>query len=301
MNALWIKLAFSVSCLAALLWWTDAAGVWARLQDAHSTWIGFALLAVTAATWSMARRWQVSARALGIEISYPLALREYYLAQLVNSTVPGGVAGDATRAVRVRHEVDLKRAVQSVMVERVLGQIAMFGLVFVGFAAALVIPGGLDWPMASWVVPIGLGSCALVVFILSQGSGPVGRFAHLVIRLQRQPEMVVHGVLTTGCLIFAFYACARATGTRIPASGWGTLIPLILSAMLIPLSVGGWGWREGAAAAMFPLIGASANAGIAAGIAYGAVLLFAALPAGLILFGWNALKALSIAKKSHPT
>ena len=39
------------------------------------------------------------------------------------------------------------------------------------------------------------------------------------------------------------------------------------------------GWREGAAAALFPLIGASAGAGVAAGIAYGAMLLLAALPA----------------------
>jgi hypothetical protein len=48
--------------------------------------------------------------------------------------------------------------------------------------------------------------------------------------------------------------------------------------MLMPLSVGGWGWREAAAAALFPLAEASAGAGVAAGLAYGAVLLVASLP-----------------------
>jgi len=48
--------------------------------------------------------------------------------------------------------------------------------------------------------------------------------------------------------------------------------------MLIPLSVAGWGWREGAAAALFPMFGASVEAGVAMGICYGTLVLIAALP-----------------------
>lgn len=301
MTASWIKLAVSLGCLAALLWWTEATGVWTRLKGTEPTWIGLALLAMTAATLSMTRRWQLVARALGMRISYSLALREYYLAQLVNSALPGGVAGDAARAVRMRHEADLKRAAQSVVIERLLGQIAMFGLVFAGFVIALTVPGGLDWPAASWALPIGLASFALVAIYASRRAGASGRFVQMILRLQRQPEMLVHAAVTTGCLIFGFYACARATGTLIPAEAWATLIPLILSAMLIPLSVGGWGWREGAAAALFPLIGASASAGIAAGIAYGAVVMIAALPAGLVLFARRAREIIPTTGKSHST
>lgn len=301
MTTSWIKLAVSLGCLAALLWWTEATGVWTRLQDAKPAWIGLALLAMTAATLSMARRWQLAARALGMQISYPLALREYYLAQLVNSALPGGIAGDAARAVRMRHEADLKRAAQSVVLERLLGQIAMFGLLFAGFAIALTVPGGLDWPAASWALPIGLASFILVTLAASRRASASGRFVHMILHLQRQPEMLVQSVVATGCLIFGFYACARATGTLIPPEGWATLIPLILSAMLIPLSVGGWGWREGAAAALFPLIGASASAGIAAGIAYGAVIMIAALPAGLVLFTRRADETFPTTGKSHST
>jgi len=62
-----------------------------------------------------------------------------------------------------------------------------------------------------------------------------------------------------------------------------TLIPLILTAMLIPLSVAGWGWREGAAAALFPLAGAAPDAGLAASAAFGALMLAAAMPGALWL------------------
>jgi hypothetical protein len=56
------------------------------------------------------------------------------------------------------------------------------------------------------------------------------------------------------------------------------LVPLILSAMLIPATIGGWGFREGAAAALFPLAGASASAGFATSVAFGLVILAASLP-----------------------
>ncbi|MBE3640410.1 lysylphosphatidylglycerol synthase domain-containing protein, partial [Mangrovicoccus algicola] len=78
--------------------------------------------------------------------------------------------------------------------------------------------------------------------------------------------------------IGAFAAAARATGTTLTAAGAALAVPLILAAMLLPLSSGGWGWREGAAAAVFPLIGQDPAAGLSASIAYGLACLAAALP-----------------------
>ena len=86
----------------------------------------------------------------------------------------------------------------------------------------------------------------------------------------------------------AFAATARATGTPLTAEASVTLIPLILTAMLIPLSIGGWGWREGAAAALFPLAGAPAGAGLVTGATYGVLILIAALPGAF----WLARPAL---------
>ncbi|MEL7124725.1 MAG: lysylphosphatidylglycerol synthase transmembrane domain-containing protein [Pseudomonadota bacterium] len=293
MTTRWIKLAVSCGCLAALLWWTDAAQVLARLQGANLAWVAVALAAITTATLSMARRWQLAAAAFDLPLSYPRALREYYLAQLVNTVLPGGVAGDVTRAVRARADAGLTQAAQSVMAERLLGQIAMLSLMFAGFATALVIPGGLPWATLGWIVLGTLAGCAVTALVLARSRSATGRFVHRTLTLCRWPAMQLHGVITTACLILGFYACARATGAAIPAAGWATLIPLILCAMLIPLSVGGWGWREGAAAALFPLIGAPASAGVATGITYGVVLFVAALPAAALLITPNFTNTLT--------
>ncbi len=287
-----IRLGVSAGCLAALLWWTDAAAVLARLRGADMTWIALSLLALTAATLSMAARWKAAADAFGMSISYGLAVREYYLAQLINTVLPGGVAGDVTRAVRAREAADLTRAAQSVMAERMLGQIAILGLMFAGFAVAMLMPGGPDWGASGWIVLAVLAGCSVATWVLSRQDHATGRFVAEILRLARRPAMLCLGAITTLCLIFGFYACARATGVIIPIAGWTTLIPLVLCAMLIPLSVGGWGWREGAAAVLFPIIGAPASAGIATGITYGVVLFAAALPAGLILFRQNLFENL---------
>jgi hypothetical protein len=51
--------------------------------------------------------------------------------------------------------------------------------------------------------------------------------------------------------------------------------------MLIPLSFSGWGLREGAAAALFPVAGLTAAQGLATSVAFGLVFLIAVLP-GLV-------------------
>jgi uncharacterized membrane protein YbhN (UPF0104 family) len=86
---------------------------------------------------------------------------------------------------------------------------------------------------------------------------------------------------TTGCNVAAFALCARAVGAPLPLGAVLGLVPLILFTMLIPLTVAGWGLREGAAAALFPVAGASAEAGLAASIAFGLVFVAAVLPGAL--------------------
>ncbi|MCX7300607.1 MAG: lysylphosphatidylglycerol synthase domain-containing protein [Rhodobacterales bacterium] len=102
---------------------------------------------------------------------------------------------------------------------------------------------------------------------------------------------VALSVLTVSCNVAAITFAARATGTEMPLIVVLTVPPLILTAMLLPISAGGWGLREGAAAAFWPLMGGAAAAGIAASISFGLVSLAASLPGLLMLIGpsrWRA-------------
>jgi hypothetical protein len=81
---------------------------------------------------------------------------------------------------------------------------------------------------------------------------------------------------------FAF--AAQAVGGQIGLPQVLYAVPMILAAMLVPLSVAGWGYREGAAAAVFPLIGASAATGVSASVVFGCVILVAGLPGIAVMF-----------------
>ncbi|MGK7652299.1 lysylphosphatidylglycerol synthase transmembrane domain-containing protein [Roseovarius sp. B08] len=273
-----IKLLVSAALMAAMLWWTDTAQVGARLARADWGWLAVSLAALTLATLSMARRWQLTAQALEIPIGFGAAVREYYVAQLINSVLPGGVLGDVGRAVRVRRQADLARAGQSVAAERLMGQVAMFALLALGLIGAVLVPGGIAWPGGVWALLVALPVLCAVALWGARRFETTRSFPALVWRLIGHQRIVVHALLGALLLVLGLYAAARATGSVIPPEGLFTVLPLVFCAMLVPLSVAGWGWREGAAAALFPLIGLDANAGVAMGICYGAMMLVSALP-----------------------
>ena len=73
-------------------------------------------------------------------------------------------------------------------------------------------------------------------------------------------------------------------GVSLPPATALVLVPLIVFTMLMPFTVGGWGLREGAAATLLPLAGATAAQGLAASVAFGLAFLVATLP-GLVALG----------------
>ncbi|WP_223427890.1 lysylphosphatidylglycerol synthase transmembrane domain-containing protein [Tateyamaria pelophila] len=275
-----IRLAVSTAVIAVLLTVNDLADLGARLREADLRWLAACVAGIGAITGLCALRWRWVARDLGLPLRYDRALREYFYATLVNQVVPGGIAGDVARAIRVTQPGALRRAAQSVVVERAVGQIATLLLLMLGLTISLAIPGGIVWP---WWTGTALACLALVAagaFFVKQRRNPDTRaFLAPLWTTLRAPRQIALAILIALLLNLSFYASARAVGVILPLAAVFTVIPLVLTAMMIPLSVGGWGWREGAAAVLFPLAGATAAQGIAAGIAYGACMLIAALPA----------------------
>lgn len=278
--------------------WTLAGGgdSLARLASANIGWIALAFVTVNIQTMLSARRWQITAAPLGLRIGLWRAISEYYLSQLVNQALPGGILGDAGRAVRSRHAADLPRAAQAVVIERLLGQVALLAVFALGIVLLATGTGH-----ASLLDPAtGLLSLALLAAGAAVLAGGLALLWVPRLRLVAwSAARILRGCIVSEglwlrqgslsiaiavCNIMAFALCFRATGSVLPAGVALVLIPLILLAMLVPLTVGGWGLREGTAAALFPLAGGTAEAGLAASVAFGLVLLVSALPGAIALF-----------------
>ncbi|HKK36294.1 MAG TPA: lysylphosphatidylglycerol synthase transmembrane domain-containing protein [Paracoccaceae bacterium] len=284
--------------LLALLWrMVDGAAALEHLAGARPGWLLAAVAALTAQTMLSALRWRLTAGRLGIAIGRWTAVREYYLGQIVNQTLPGGVLGDAGRAMRSRRDAGLLAAGQAVAFERLAGQVALGLLFAAAVAGTLAVPGGFDWP--GWLLtPVLLaigGAGAVVPVLMLAGARLPGRLGRAVgeparafMRATWSPGVRARQAgLSLGaasCNVVAFACCASAIGVTLPPATALALVPPILFTMLIPVTVSGWGLREGAAVALLPLAGASASEGMAASVAFGLAVLAAALP-GVAAFG----------------
>ena len=78
--------------------------------------------------------------------------------------------------------------------------------------------------------------------------------------------------------LLIFCLSARAVHAPLDAASALLAIPLVLSAMALPVSVGGWGLREASAAVLWPLLSMPASNGAASALTYGIVILIGALP-----------------------
>ncbi|MEO0547410.1 MAG: lysylphosphatidylglycerol synthase transmembrane domain-containing protein [Pseudomonadota bacterium] len=286
-----------ITFLAIAVWlllsvdWNEAVGL---LASADWRWLAAAAAALTLQTILSALRWRMTAGRLGITLSVPQAVQEYYLSLIVNQSLPGGVLGDAGRAVRARGQAGLMAAGQSVLFERLAGQIGLVAVLVGGLCAALVYPvdgssaralvSGILWGFGIALI---VATCAAIVFLWHKDSS--SRVRRLLFPLYtcifasevRRPQMML-SLGTAICNVAAFGFCAAALGVHFGLITLAVLVPLILFAMLLPLSISGWGPREGVAAALFPIFGATAGQGLATSITFGLVFLVSVLP-GLVL------------------
>ncbi len=238
-------------------------------------------------------RWRVVARALGLSIGLPGAISAYYRSLFLNSVLIGGVLGDVHRAVRHgRSAGDLVRGLRAVGWERLCGQIIQ---AVVTAVVLLVLPSpvrpALPYVLAG--VAVVAGCAALVGWRAARrGSSRLTRAAravsddlrHGLLAREVWPQLVLASVLVVAGHTATFVVAARAAGSTLPL---GELLPLLMVvqvAVAIPLSIGGWGLREGAAAWAFAAAGLGAATGVTIATLYAVLMLTAVSPgAGLLL------------------
>ncbi len=118
-------------------------------------------MSLTLQTILSALRWRLTAARLGQVIGVGEAVREYYLGQVVNQSLPGGMVGDAGRAVRTGRRAGLVRAGQAVVLERFAGQFAV-AVVMIAAGAAATLTRRADWPCPAGSAGLSSGSPGLL-------------------------------------------------------------------------------------------------------------------------------------------
>jgi uncharacterized membrane protein YbhN (UPF0104 family) len=97
------------------------------------------------------------------------------------------------------------------------------------------------------------------------------------------PGIALSSAIVVTGYVATFLVAARTAGITMSTMRLLPLALLVLLAMTIPLSMGGWGLREGAAAWVFTLAGLSAAEGVSTAVVYGVLVLVASLPGAVVL------------------
>jgi len=285
----WWRLGVAIFALGLVLWTVDRRVAWRHLAAADLPWLGLGVALTIPTTLVMAMRWMYTAKRVGFELPWTVAVSDYYAALLLNQTLPGGVMGDVARVVRPRGGIRPPEGavLRSVVIERASGQVALF-LMLVGSAAiwgaedlwlglaasasAFALAGIAVLTVArhpSWSVALGLRRWGLDVRAALWGRAAV--------------VQLMSSLFGVGCLVAIFWTSARAVGLTLTFAQALMVVPWMLAATTLQITVGGWGVREASVVALFDWAQLSGAQGAAASIVYGLVCLAGALPGALLL------------------
>lgn len=294
------KLALTGGLLAALAVRLDWSDVAARLATADWRPLALALAVLMAGTAIAAERWYRLMRHLALDVRRALAFRATFAGWFLGQFLPGTVGGDAARLWFLwRARQPLRDSVQSVVLDRVAALIAVLVLILASLphlfalaapemarsalAAALLASGAVglfllvEPPWPHW---LRRGRVAAVLdFVDALRRSLRSRAAALAVAL----ALVMHLLTVTAVILIA-----AALGIAV---GYRDTIGIVATATLlsaVPISINGWGVREGTMVAGFALIGISAQDAFLISVIYGLGVMAAVSPGSVLwLGGWR--------------
>ncbi|MBI4729499.1 MAG: flippase-like domain-containing protein [Acidobacteria bacterium] len=249
-----------------------------------------------------ALRWQVFLRPLGILLGAPTVLRLYFVGMFFNAFLPTGIGGDAYKAARLRRGPGtLAPALASVLLDRLAGLMALGAI---GLVAVAVRAGAGDFGGPSRARVVGLAGLlaagsitagALVVafgdrFLRGrEGTGMLsrlGRAISAVCRGGRDRRAAatggIYGIAFQALVMVSQVFLARALRLDVPVAGLVAVVVLSSLASMIPVTINGLGFREGAYVWGFGAYGTAHDSALAFALLVLAVLLATSAVGGLV-------------------
>jgi glycosyltransferase 2 family protein len=251
----------SAVLLGAVLVYVDVDDLARAVRNGEWGWFAAAIALMAVATAPGAARWRLILQRAEIEISPIRALKTFSASLFLNIVLPTSIGGDAARAWSVgRDSGRLLRAALASVVDRASAVACLFVLAWTALAVDPeavpdVLVGILLW------ISVGLATLAAIAALLAVGMRPVVRRtppraatmireAWATLRLWgRAPDLIgrllVLGLLYQLLAVLALIFVSRVVGVDLSFSLAAVTAAIVVVAMLVPISIGGLGIREG--------------------------------------------------------
>lgn len=292
-----LKLSGSLALLAYVASHIDWPHVSVLLAQVNPLYIVLNVLLIALSTTLMSMRWYEICQYFCIEVSRTFTLKNMWISTFFNQVLPGGVGGDAVRVLALKDHLRTG-GISSVLIDRGIGMLMIFINVLVLLPISYLLLGHTAifplFPLLGMTgVSIGLG------FVLWGDKLPLHHIPHLGRWLKSIPAAVRHVLLypsprqwrvvglslaIQALGIAHFYVAALALGLNPSLWACAALVPPVYLLVIIPLSLAGWGLREGAVVSLFTLAGQmNATEAATMSVLYGLCMVATSLPGAVVL------------------
>ena len=214
----------------------------------------------------------------------------YFKGSFFNQGLPTSIGGDAIRVLDVATKGHRKRdAFIGVFIDRILG---LAGLLILNLVANYFLPDLLPenlFLMINLIVLSGLVGFIGFIYIHKIKALNKNRLLNYIFRVSEKLNTVLIDAraisfhLIVGLLIHLFsiiniYLVGQSVGLEYDLLTIAVIVPPVILLTLIPVSLAGWGIREGAMIGLFGLIGGVAANVLSMSILYGIILIIASIP-----------------------
>jgi uncharacterized membrane protein YbhN (UPF0104 family) len=269
-----------------------------RLGAGRWEWFALAVAAVAVALVVGAVRWHRLLLAAGVPVTLRQSARAYAIGVFSNNFLPTAFGGDAARAWLVaRSGRPLMRAATSVLFDRVS---ALACFVALGWLLLAADPDPVPRSLVLALAAVTAAGCAGVAGLLA--GARVGALRRLSARLLRSAgaeaadvgrayaadrrlmaEAALLGIAYQALVVVSVWFLARAIGVPLALSVLAVALPVVLVATLIPISIAGFGLREGAFVVLLARAGVASTDAALLSVLTVAALALASLPGGIAL------------------
>ncbi|MCK1359541.1 lysylphosphatidylglycerol synthase transmembrane domain-containing protein [Bradyrhizobium sp. 199] len=287
------KFAVSIGILVLLLRTQDLSSLQADLLAVKLEMLALAVLLLLVQTFVLCHRWILILRAMNVALDWLPGWRILMVSTFFNQVLPAG--GDAVRIWMLRrHGVQWSPTIGSIVADRFLGLLALALVILTGvpFLFSRTSENSLLFAVVGFVWATCFGAIAL----LTMDRWPARITAALPVKLVqcailvRNPLLAPRGRATlmgSATLIplinvAACYALANGLDAQLSALDAFIFIPLVTLLSAAPISIGGWGLREGAMVASLSLAGLAADKALGISVLLGLCGLIVGLFGGLV-------------------
>jgi len=255
-------------------------------------------------------RWKSVLRTLDASLGFVNTFKIVYIGIFFNQTLPSSVGGDAVRMYKAyKSGLSLSTSVNGVMLERLATVLALLWLVVI-FQPFLLERTNIS--MSAWIFPVlavlgVLGTGFIMVldrlpeglrrWRLVRGLAYLAADTRLVF-LQARHALPIIAISMVGhvnvSLCMWVLGLSLGLGDQLNLIDCLVIVPPMLLITTLPISIAGWGVREGVMVAALGFIGISTESALLLSILFGLVVVVTALPGGLI---WLASSSHSLPKE----